>query len=85
MSARQSCGTAFMPVMKCIWIMSWFMHLNKELLELCLWRFAAYDPVVVDSIFTARNLKRLSGSTDVAVAQSDTAALLVGSEKTVCV
>ena len=35
--------------------------------------------------FAARNLKRLSGSTDVAVALSETVASLVGTEKTVSV
>ena len=41
----------------------------------------ACDSVVVDSNFAARNLKRLSGSTDVAVALSETVASLVGTEK----
>ena len=52
-----------MPVMNCIWMLSWFMNLNKEHLLRCVCGVSqlACDPAVVDSIFTARNLKRLSG------------------------
>jgi len=37
----------------------------------------ACDPLVVDSILAARNLKRLSAGTEVAVALSETVASLV--------
>ena len=80
MSETVICGTVFMPVMKCIWVLSWFMNLNKDLLS-CVCGVCVIQLLSTRSSLQVQGTKLFSGSTDVAVALSDTVASLAGTEK----